>query len=334
MVKEIIQIVETKGTPKYKQLIEAILNAIQEKRLQKGDKLGSINDFCKAFGFSRDTVMLSFNDLKSRGILVSQPGKGVYVADDNIQVAHRVFVLFDELNSFKEDLYNAFVQSLSPETKVDIFFHHFNRDLFEKLIASSVGRYTSYVIMPAMFNDIEKLLEPLPNNKVYLLDRYYQNLSKYPVLYQDFEKDVYHGLLSHIERVRRYSKLVMLFPGGKEPEGRLKGFRNFCDDHGFDHEIIRSLEGRSIVKGEAYLIPSDRNLVSIVKSADHLGYKLGEDIGIISFNDTVLKEVVSGGITTISTDFKRMGHRLAEAVLNQEFICERNDSGMILRNSL
>ncbi|QZT36700.1 GntR family transcriptional regulator [Halosquirtibacter xylanolyticus] len=334
MVKEIIQIKETKGTPKYKQLIEGIVDAIQEKRLKKGDKLGSINDFCRTFGFSRDTVMLSFNDLKSRGILVSQPGKGVYVADDNVHVAHRIFVLFDELNSFKEDLYTSFVHALGAETKVDIYFHHFNREVFEQLVKSSVGKYTSYIIMSAMFNDIEDILELIPSNKVYLLDRYHLNLSLYSVIYQDFERDVYDSLVSHREAIEKYSKLVMLFPGGKEPEGRLKGFRDFCDTYGYDHEIIRSLEDRTIQKGEAYLIPSDRNLVAMVKAAEELKLKLGSDLGIISFNDTVLKEVVAGGITTISTDFKQMGVRLAEVVSNQEVVWERNPSGMILRDSL
>ncbi|QZE14598.1 GntR family transcriptional regulator [Halosquirtibacter laminarini] len=334
MVQEIIQINESKGTPKYKQLIAAIIESIQEQRLQKGDKLGSINDFCRAFGYSRDTVMLAFNDLKSRGILVSQPGKGVYVSDDNIQVERRIFVLFDELNSFKEDLYNSFVTSMGPETKVDIFFHHFNRDLFEQLISGSAGNYTSYIIMPAMFGDIEDVLAVLPENKVYLLDRYYPNLSNYSSLYQDFESDVYDSLVEHKDALEKYSKLVMLFPGGKEPEGRLKGFRDFCDKCGYDHEIIRSLDSREITKGEVYLIPSDRNLVAIVKSANDHELQLGEDLGVISFNDTVLKEVVAGGITTISTDFKLMGERLAEVVKNQEFIRERNPSGMTLRASL
>lgn len=35
---------------------------------------------------------------------------------------------------------------------------------------------------------------------------------------------------------------------------------------------------------------------------------LKEDIVIISYNDTLLKEIIEGEITTIYTDFKSMGN--------------------------
>ena len=44
---------------------------------------------------------------------------------------------------------------------------------------------------------------------------------------------------------------------------------------------------------------------------------LAKDIGVISYNDTLLKEIVEGGITTITTDFNVMGKRLAEMILNK-----------------
>ena len=69
---------------------------------------------------------------------------------------------------------------------------------------------------------------------------------------------------------------------------------------------------RELEKGEVYLIPDDRNLIRIIKKMKEKKFVLGNDIGIISYNDTLLKEIVEGGITTISTDFKKMGATLAD----------------------
>jgi len=81
-------------------------------------------------------------------------------------------------------------------------------------------------------------------------------------------------------------------------------------------------------------VVSDRHLVAIVKKAAASGLRLGTDIGLISFNDTVLKEVVAGGITTISTDFRGMGQQLAAMVIKRGSGRLRNKSGLIVRSSL
>jgi DNA-binding LacI/PurR family transcriptional regulator len=63
-------------------------------------------------------------------------------------------------------------------------------------------------------------------------------------------------------------------------------------------------------------------------------YKLGKKFGIVSFNDTMLKEVVADGITTISTDFNEMGKTLGNMLLNHNREKIRNPSKLIVRNSL
>lgn len=61
---------------------------------------------------------------------------------------------------------------------------------------------------------------------------------------------------------------------------------------------------------------------------------LAKDVGVISYNDTLLKELVEGGITTISTDFERMGKSLAQMILNKERRKIENPNQLIIRNSL
>lgn len=44
--------------------------------------------------------------------------------------------------------------------------------------------------------------------------------------------------------------------------------------------------------------------------------KVGRDVGIISYNETPWKSFMLDSITTISTDFKKMGEMVPEMVLN------------------
>ncbi len=329
-----IQIDDSLGVPKYRQIINSIYNAIISGSLKMGDKIPSLNQICAEFDLSRDTVMVAFNELKAKGVISSIPGKGYYVSSTEVNVDERVFVLFDELNAFKEDLYTSFLNSLDIKSSVDIYFHHFNYQVYKDLINESAGKYTSYVIMPATFDYTADLIKVLPADNIYILDRKKDDLIDYPVVYQDFEADVYNALTEGKDLLGKYKKLIMVFPGGKEPEGRMLGFETFCKENSIKHETLRSLIGHEIQEGEAYFVPSDRNLVKLVKLAKEKKFKLGKDFGIVSFNDTMLKEVVAGGITTISTDFEFMGQTLANMIIEKRKEQIANPSKLIRRNSL
>lgn len=329
-----IQIDDSLGIPKYRQIINSIYQAITTGELKLGDKIPSLNQICAEFDLSRDTVMVAFNELKAKGVINSIPGKGYYINSVDVNVNERIFVLFDELNAFKEDLYTSFLNALDDKTTVDIYFHHFNFQVFKDLVAASAGKYTSYVIMPATFDYTADILDVLPEDKVYILDRLKTDLTKYPVIYQNFEKDIYDALTAGKDLLKKYEKLVMVFPGGKEPEGRMVGFQKFCNENTIPFEVLRSLLNRTIRKGEAYFVPSDRNLVRLVKMATEQNLRLGEDLGIVSFNDTMLKEVVAGGITTISTDFAQMGRTLAQMIKDRSSDKTSNPASLIKRNSL
>ena len=62
------------GTPKYKQIIASIEDAIVSGTLKKGDQLPSLNSIRDTHKLSRDTVLMAFNELKTRGIIQSVVG--------------------------------------------------------------------------------------------------------------------------------------------------------------------------------------------------------------------------------------------------------------------
>jgi DNA-binding transcriptional regulator YhcF (GntR family) len=328
------QISEISSEPKYKQLIRSIEKSILNGFYKRGDKLPSINGIKLRFSVSRDTVLLAYSNLKSRGIIQSIPGKGYYVKTENVSTVQKIFLLFDEFNSFKEDLYNSFLNNLKDGVEVDIYFHHFNEAIFSKLIFDNIGVYNTYVIMPANLKNVKQVLENLPKEAVYILDQTFKELEKYPSIVQDFKKDIIEGLTEVKQQLKNYDKLVLLYAENKQPKTLHIGFVEFCKENNFKFEIIPSLEEQNLKYGEAYLIPDDRNLIRIIKKMKEKEFTLSKDIGIISYNDTLLKEIVEGGITTISTDFKKMGATLANMVQKKEKQKIHNPSMLILRNSL
>lgn len=331
---KIITIDTTSGIPKYKQIVLSIEIAIAENRLKKNDKLPSVNKISLEFSLSRDTVLLAYDELKKRGIIYAILGKGYYVKSVEFSFEQRIFLLFDELNSFKEDIYNSFLETMNNSAQVDIFFHHFNIDMFRKLINEANGNYSKYIIMPTNLIGAPALIKTLPNQDVYILDQTNSDLKDYPSVHQNFVKDIYEAILKGKYLIDKYQKLILLFPGFREPVGMKIGFEKFCADFDIKNEVINGFEDREIQKGAVYIIPNDRDLVRVIEKAKLQHLKLGTDFGIISYNETPLKKVVENGITTISTDFIEMGKILAQMILSGKKEQIENKSELIIRKSL
>ncbi|MGB7394523.1 MAG: substrate-binding domain-containing protein, partial [Pricia sp.] len=92
----------------------------------------------------------------------------------------------------------------------------------------------------------------------------------------------------------------------------------------FDDIILR--------KGDLFITIEELDLVNLVNQIRKDEYKIGEDVGVISYNETPLKELL--GITVISTDFKAMGATAAEMILNNKKGLVKNPFNFIHRESL
>jgi DNA-binding transcriptional regulator YhcF (GntR family) len=331
---KIITIDSVSNLPKYKQIVLSVEVAIAENRLKRNDRLPSINKVSLEFSISRDTVLLGYEELKKRGIIYAILGKGYYVKSVEFSFEQRIFLLFDELNSFKEDIYNSFLETMNNSAQIDIFFHHFNIDMFQKLISESNGNYSKYIIMPTNLVEASQIIKTLPKQDVYILDQTNSDLKEYPSVHQNFIKDIYEALNKGNYLLNNYEKLVLIFPGFREPIGMKIGFERFCSDCNVKHEIINQFTKRTIQKGEVYIIPDDRDLVNVIEQSKLQDLKLGFDFGIISYNETPLKKVVENGITTISTDFKMMGELLAKMILDGSKDQIENKNTLIIRNSI
>ncbi len=325
---------EKQYIPNYRMVIQSIEQSIMSGQLKVGDKLPSLNNIKEQFQLSRDTVLIAFSELKQRGIVYAVAGKGYYVKSTSINVKQKIFLLFDELNAFKQDLYNSFLSHINPDAQVDIFFHHFNVELFAKLISDHAGNYTHYVIMPANLKNTAKILSHLNNQKVVILDQLPEDLMNFPAVYQNFEKGIYESLIQTKTLVEKYQKIILLFPKSKQPYGMLSGFQKFKKQINLQTEVIANLDDNLPAKGSVYVLLDDEDLIKLVKIIKKTNLKIGQDIGIISYNDTMLKEIIADGITTISTDFYLMGKNLAKIIAEDYQGQIENPNRLIMRHSL
>src|SRR5574341_1099270 len=71
--------------PLYYQLREALLTLIKEGRLKEGDLIPTERELGERFQVSRITVRRAIDELAREGYLVTQQGKGTFVARPKIQ---------------------------------------------------------------------------------------------------------------------------------------------------------------------------------------------------------------------------------------------------------
>ena len=98
-----------KKTPKYLQIVNAITESIKKGKLQKGDRIFSINELSNEYFLSRDTVQKAYDLLEERGIIEPVKGKGFYISRTDITSSYRILLLFNKISNYKKQIYSSSV---------------------------------------------------------------------------------------------------------------------------------------------------------------------------------------------------------------------------------
>lgn len=330
------------ATPKYLQLANCIINGIKEGAVKENDILPSINELSFEYEISRDTAEKGYKHLKSLGILGSVPGKGYFVKNVELEQRYKIFLLFNKLSSHKKIVYDAFVSALGDLAAIDFYIYNNDFVLFKKLLAHTKNYYTHFVIVP-LFNEggfneesAAQILNEIPSQKLVLLDKRLHGINgKYSAVYENFEEDIYTALYQARTQLEKYHMLKIVFPENTYyPKEILMGFHRFCQTFAFESEVIHQINDQVLGKGETYITLTERDLVALIEKILTTDLVVGEDFGVISYNETPLKKVILNGITTISTDFRLMGEKAASLILNPTFEHIAIPFHLTVRNSL
>ena len=317
--------------PKYQQLVNAVNDAIGENLLQKGDALPSVNKICKSINLSRDTVFKAYSILKENGVIESVPNKGYYVANET----KKVLLLLDTFKAYKEVLYHSFVNNLPDNIITDVQFHHYNIENFKTILNNAKGKYYKYVVMTFDHDDVPAVLSDIDNEKLLLIDWSVHSNSSNNYVFQNFGEAFFEALKGATGAFEKYKELVFLYPTYTfHPIETITFFKKYCDLFHFKYKIITDPYSFSVENNVAYISTSDRMLGIFLEQCKIKKLEPGVHVGFLSYNETPMKKFIYKGISVISTDFKELGTKAAEFVIQEKPMQYYVPTTLTLRESL
>lgn len=315
-----IQVSDFSATPKYQQLASTIIDAVKIGILAKDDMLPSINELSIYLEISRDTVEKAYKFLKNKQIIASIPGKGYYIATADVKQRQKIALLLNKLSAHKKIVYDSFAAELGDDVALDLFVYNSDISYLKTLLGNLTKTYDYYVLFPHFKEGRDQAAEVInkyiPCSKLLLLGKYVDGIAgDFPAVYENYEKDIYGALEEALPALSRYDTLKLIFPDNSDyPKAIIKGFYKFAQQYAFNHLLVSDLQKEKISKGTCYINIAEADLVKILGKAIQKNLLIGQDVGLISYNETPLKKFILNGITTISTDFERMGTLAAQLI--------------------
>jgi DNA-binding transcriptional regulator YhcF (GntR family) len=327
------------STPKYLQLANCIQEAVYTGKIQQNRILPSLHELTYHLEISKDTADRGYKYLRSLGILSSIPGKGHYITATNVVRHHKIFLLINKLSTNKKVFYDTFTKALGENVTIDFYVYNNDFGLFKKLLNTKREGYTHYVILPHFTEGGEaanQLINTLPKDKLILLDKNLKGIDGgYGAVVENFRMDIYRSLEKALSNLSKYDTLKLVHnPNSYFPAETVDGFKLFCQQYAFERNIVTNVDKEDIGKGQVFICLEEDDLIKLIERIGKLNLKVGEDVGVISYNETPLKKYILDGITTISTNFEQMGLKAADMILSDtnkhiELECQLN-----LRSSL
>ena len=327
-----------KKLSKLQQISKSIIVDIEKGILTKDTCLPSINAFSAQYDVARDTIERAYRNLKDQGYITSVAGKGYFVKEAK-ERSLKILLIVDKLSSFKKSFYECFIFALGDRAKVDLQVHHYNDIFLTEIIEKNLDLFDYYFVMPHFFPrtkkyDYSKIFKTIPPSQLVLLDNRLSDLNENTtVIYQDLREDIYEALNSVNESLCKYDRIVLIIQeDGIHASEIVEGAQEYCSDQNKKFSISFNGGNEKLKKGTVYIIAEENDLADIIKKIRRSDLKPGEEIGIISFNESVLKELLD--ITTFSADFEQMADCVADIILNRKRVQVNIPFKMIRRNSI
>ena len=154
-------------------------------------------------------------------------------------------------------------------------------------------------------------------------------------VFQDFGKAFFEASKESVDVFRKYKKLIFLYPTFTyHPKETLVYFKRYCEQFNFYYEVVTDPKSFLIEKNIAYISASDRILGAFLEQCRINNFEPEVNVGFLSHNETPMKKFIYKGISVISTDFKEIGTKAAEFVLQEKPMQYYVPTTITLRESL
>lgn len=320
---------------KQEKIVLGIMNCIDSGHYALGDILPSVNELSSNIGCARETVVKAYKELKNRGIIKSKQGVGYFISSNNKDLLQSVGLVLYGFQTFQQEFYNTFRKTLGKEYQIDVFFHHNNIPIYESILESIQGKYGMYVIAPIQKKETAQLLESFNSKRLLIIDRYQYVNDQVSKITQEFEQSVMRVFSELSTSIKKYQKVKLFYRNDRDyPKGICTATKKYMAENNIVLEIYNEFTDTEIEKGDLFFTIGDSDLWAILKSAKNKKMEIGKDFGVLAHNDSPVKEIIEGGITTFSTDFQNMAILSAEFIKKKKYINKIIPSKLIKRKSL
>ena len=325
--------------PKYQQLINSLLLDIEMGELKAGERLPSINEASEECYLSRDTVERAYTELHKMGVITSIFRKGYFISESKVKLKTKVLLLVGKITDSNQELYNTLSDELGKNYSVDIFTFDYKTKNFVEILNQQLGNYHYYVVLPHLIEENEethKTLKKIAGDRLIVLEQTFKDLQ------HQYAKVTLANLLNldsifntHTNLFNKYKGFNLVLSDEVYFDANLiTSLRNFCNNIQLDFQVLDGLEEDDFEKNQIYFTLNEADLVQTIRFAENMQWTIGKDLGIISLNDSPMKEILANGITVFSLEFNKIGEKVAEGIKNAQRINDSIDIKFIKRKSL
>lgn len=322
---------------KFEQLRDAIIKIIEYGDLNVSEPLPAINQVSDQYKLSKVTVGRAYQNLKKRGFIENIRGKFFIVEQKASRL--KILLVFNKLEDFKRNTYEAIQDAFAGKAIIDLQVYYSKYNMFNTIMNESLNKYDYYIIMPHFYRDsiVDDnycLLKKIPAQKLLFLDKKITEIDNFSgAVLQDFGADMQLGLEKTKALLAKYDSISFVRrKHSHHPEVAIESVIQFCVINDLSFSIVEDIDNETIVSKRVYICTTDKDLAQLIRKMKNSVYSLGKDVGLISYNDSSLKELLN--VTVFSTNFYQMGRSIAEMIINQKFEVKRNPFDIIIRDTL
>lgn len=335
LIQKIRAVNDVSTLTKHEKIVNSVLECIVENHFELGDILPSVNEMAQQLGYSKETIVKAYNALKERGIIHSKQGLGFFVSSNDVNQRLTIALILYGFQSFQRDFYNKFRKTLGDQYQIDVYFHHNNQGMFESILNTVKLKYGKYVVAPIQSEEALQAIKVLPKDKLLIIDRYLYVDKKVSYISQEFENSLSEVFQELKDRIMEFDEIILYYKDNVDyPAGIHAAFIKFCEEAGLSAKVFPEYDSAHLSPNSFYFTIGDTDLWLLLKDAKETGMEIGNDIGILSHNDSLVKEIIEGGITTFSIDFIRMAEKAAESIIEKKKLMEIVPCQLIRRQSL
>ena len=137
------------------------------------------------------------------------------------------------------------------------------------------------------------------------------------------------------DSIEKYSKVILYYNEENDyPEGIYLASTKYMSTIDVEFEVKTEFDEEDLKKGTLFFTIGDNDLWELLRVAKSKNYEIGKHFGVLSHNDSLVKEIIQGGITTFSTDFKQMAVHAAMFIKDENHLNKIVPSELIIRNSI